>query len=173
MLAAVEGRRLPSSHLRPLLTRIIGTSPEVRTSDFPRVIPTILWALPMNEESIGYKLGELLSIADYLYYKVDEKDLQMSRRYYTMLSEQPSKVFGPMVSDVKTRLSQLQNRDTGAATGIDKQIGEILASIEEVPGRLGTEGQAQFALGYYHNRQRRFDEIEASQNGSDSGETEE
>ncbi|WP_251980472.1 type I-C CRISPR-associated protein Cas8c/Csd1 [Salinibacter ruber] len=157
MLAAVEGRRLPTSHLRPLMTRVTGTSPEVRTSDLPRVIPTILWALPMEENSIPYKLGQLLSVADYLYYRVDDQDLQMSRRYYTMLSEQPSKVFGPLVSDVKTRLSQLQNRNQGAAIHIDKRIGEILGSIEEVPGRLGTDGQAQFALGYYHDRQRRFE----------------
>lgn len=157
MLAAVEGRRLPVSYLRPLMTRIIGTSPEVRTEDFPRIIPTILWAVAMDETSTGYKLGQLLSVADYLYYRVDEKDLQMSRRYYTMLSEQPSKVFGQLVSDVKTRLSQLQNRNKGAAINIDKRIGEILGSIEEVPGRLGTTGQAQFALGYYHDRQRRFE----------------
>jgi hypothetical protein len=157
MLAAVEGRRIPTSYLRTLLTRIGGTSPEVRESDLPRVIPTILWALPMNDDSIGYKLGQLLSVADYLYYRVDDKDLQMSRRYYTMLSEQPSKVFGPLVSDVKTRLSQLQTRNEGAAIHIDKRIGEILGSIEEVPGRLDTSGQAQFALGYYHDRQRRFE----------------
>jgi hypothetical protein len=173
MLAAVEGRRLPTSHLRPLLTRIIGTSPEVRQSDFPRVIPTILWALPMDESAIGRKLGALLSVGDHLYYRVDEKDLQMSRRYYTMLSEQPSKVFGPLVSDLKTRLSQLQNRNAGAATHIDKRIGEILDSIEEVPGRLGTDGQAQFALGYYHDRQRRFDEIADDDNGGGQAETEE
>lgn len=173
MLAAVEGRRLPASHLTPLLTRIIGTSPEVRTSDFPRVIPTILWALPMDENSTAYKLGQLLSVGDYLYYRVDEKGLQMSRRYYTMLSEQPSKVFGPLVSDLKTRLAQLQNRDAGAAVHIDKRVGEILGSVDDVPGRLGTEGQAQFALGYYHDRQRRFDQIQSSKSESDQGDSDE
>jgi hypothetical protein len=164
MLAAIEGRRLPERHVRPLVGRIRGTSATVRSQDLSRVIPTLLWTYPMNKTSVAYRLGELLSLGDYLYYKMDNKSLMMSTRYYTKMSAQPQSVFGRLVSDMKTRLSQLQSRNGGTAVRIDKEITKILGEIDDVPRNFDMEQQAQFALGYYHNRQERFESAKAAKN---------
>lgn len=162
VVAAINGRRLPERHLRPLIGRIRGTSAKVRAQDLSRVISTLLWTYPMNKTSTAYRLGELLSLGDYLYYKLDDKDLMMSTRYYTKMSAQPLSVFGRLVSDMKTRQSQLQSKNGGTAVYIDQEITEILGDIDDVPRNFDMEQQAQFALGYYHNRQERFESAKAA-----------
>jgi hypothetical protein len=164
--SALSGQTLPLYHLKPLLGRLANAQAETRGYRLDDVIPTIRLAVDMDRESVAYKLGKLLSLSDYVYWLVDDKGLQMSQRHYTSLSTQPNRSFGMLCRDVRTRLTQLLNKekedlDAGdekirKAVWADKEITELIDGIDEVPRSLGNEGQAQFALGYHRGRQQRF-----------------
>ncbi|MFB6272715.1 MAG: type I-C CRISPR-associated protein Cas8c/Csd1 [Salinibacter sp.] len=175
--AAISGQTLPLYHLKPLLARLANAQAELRSYSLNNVIPTIRLAVDMDQESIAFKLGKLLSLSDYVYWLADDKGLQMSQRYYTSLSTQPGRSFGMLCRDVRTRLTQLLNKNkedldaadgpTGKAKWADKEITGLITEMGEVPRSLSSRQQAQFALGYHHGRQQRFSQDEG-ENQTDS-----
>jgi hypothetical protein len=153
---AMEGRRLPTRRIRSLINRIRNARSDVRGQDLGRIVPTILWSVDMDTTSTAYTLGQLLALGDKLYDRIDDESYQMSDRYYQSLSSRPERVLGRLVSDMRTRLSQLQNDNPGSATNIDEELQKLLSGVEDPPETFDPAAQAQFALGYYHYRRDRF-----------------
>jgi hypothetical protein len=153
---AIQGRRLPSSFLTPILSRLRSSSPEVRAYDLTKpVLQTNLWSTAKNKQSNAYKLGSLLSVADEVYWRIDEEDYKMSDRYFAKLYSEPSLAAGRLVEDVRTRLSQLNNKNR-PSRDLDKKFWGLVSSIEDPPRSLSPSQQSQFALGYAQAREQRF-----------------
>ena len=91
-------------------------------------------------------------------------------RYYGAASSTPQRVFRiPVCKNSEDHLATLPQRpwrqvgEEPAATGgwLDRQIGEIYgrASRARCPSSLTLEAQSHFAIGYYHEKYARRDDV--------------
>jgi hypothetical protein len=73
-------------------------------------------------------------------------------------------VFGSLLNKSQAHLSKLRKNNPAAYTDSQRQISEILNRIrpDQLPKTLSPKDQATFSLGYYHQRQQIFDDIEAA-----------
>jgi len=75
-------------------------------------------------------------------------------RYYGAFSTTPVTVL-PLLMKLKNHhLAKLPNR--GEAVNLEKVLGQVIDGMAAVPPRLTLAEQAQFAIGYYHQRQAFF-----------------
>lgn len=113
----------------------------------------------------GYRLGRLFAALE----RVQERaqgnlNASIRDRYYGAFSTTPVTVL-PLLMKLKNHhLAKLPNR--GEAVNLEKTLGRIIEGLDSVPPRLSLAGQAQLALGYYHQRQAFFTKADA-----DSSET--
>ena len=111
----------------------------------------------LNEESTdpGYRLGRLFAALE----RVQERaqgnlNASIRDRYYGAFSTTPVTVL-PLLMKLKNHhLAKLPNR--GEAVNLEKLLGAIVDGLGGVPPRLTLAQQAQFAVGYYHQRQAFF-----------------
>ena len=79
----------------------------------------------------------------------------LTNSYYGSASTAPRMVFSHLMKLSRHHLTKLQRDNKGAATNIEREIEEIVGKIDPVsgfPAILDLEGQAYFALGYYHQK---------------------
>ena len=113
--------------------------------------------LDTNRNTIGYLCGMLLSI-------LEEAQLRAARwkinttlveRFYGSASSAPISVFGTLIRRATTdhfpkiRKQQLGYKDLEA---LMESVESSIDSIGGYPKTLTLEGQAEFSLGFYHQR---------------------
>ena len=79
----------------------------------------------------------------------------LTNSYYGSASTAPRMVFSHLMKLSRHHLTKLQRDNKGAAISIEREIQEIVGKIDPVsgfPAMLDLEGQAYFALGYYHQK---------------------
>ncbi|MBI4998449.1 MAG: type I-C CRISPR-associated protein Cas8c/Csd1 [Rhodocyclales bacterium] len=111
----------------------------------------------LNEQNTdpGYRLGRLFAALE----RVQERaqgnlNATIRERYYGAFSTTPLTVM-PLLMKLKNHhLAKLPNR--GEAVNLEKLLGAIVDGLGAVPPRLTLAEQAQFAIGYYHQRQAFF-----------------
>ncbi len=111
----------------------------------------------LNEENTdpGYRLGRLFAALE----RVQERaqgnlNATIRERYYGAFSSTPLTVM-PLLMKLKNHhLAKLPNR--GEAVNLEKLLGQVIDGLGTVPPRLTLAEQAQFAVGYYHQRQAFF-----------------
>lgn len=111
----------------------------------------------LNEENTdpGYRLGRLFAALE----RVQERaqgnlNATIRERYYGAFSTTPVTVL-PLLMKLKNHhLAKLPNR--GEAVNLEKLLGQIVDGLGPVPPRLSLAEQAEFAIGYYHQRQAFF-----------------
>ena len=111
---------------------------------------TITTMLDETNTNPGYRLGRLFAVLE-----KTQQDAQpginttIRERFYSSASATPRAVFGRLLRTYQHHLAKL---DTGAKIHREKQAQEILSSLSDFPAHLNLQNQAQFALGYYHQR---------------------
>ena len=115
--------------------------------------------LDTNRNTIGYLCGMLLSI-------LEEAQLRAARwkinttlveRFYGSASSAPVSVFGVLVRRATTdhfpkiRKQQLGYKELEA---LMESVGSAIDKAGGYPKTLSLEGQAEFSLGFYHQRAR-------------------
>lgn len=111
----------------------------------------------LNEENTdpGYRLGRLFAVLE----RVQERaqgnlNATIRERYYGAFSSTPVTVL-PLLMKLKNH--HLAKIDNPKIRGyMEKTLGDVLEGIDDVPPRLSLAEQAQFAVGYYHQRQAFF-----------------
>jgi CRISPR-associated protein Csd1 len=70
-------------------------------------------------------------------------------------------VFGPLCANAQNHLRKARNEKPGAYVVLDKLFTEIMHQLGAAPPpvQFSLQEQGRFALGYYHQRARRFEEI--------------
>ena len=79
----------------------------------------------------------------------------LTNSYYGSASTAPRMVFSHLMKLSRHHLTKLQRDNKGAAINIEREIEEIVGKIDPAsgfPAMLDLEGQAYFALGYYHQK---------------------
>jgi CRISPR-associated protein Csd1 len=111
---------------------------------------TITIMLDETSTNPGYRLGRLFAVLE-----KTQQDAQpginttIRERFYSSASATPRAVFGRLLRTYQHHLAKL---DTGVKIYREKQAQEILSSVSDFPAHLNLQNQAQFALGYYHQR---------------------
>ena len=69
--------------------------------------------------------------------------------------------FGRLYANAQNHLRKLRDEDPGAFVALDKLLTEVSTLLPASPPRrqLSFQDQGRFALGYYHQRARQFEQI--------------
>ncbi len=118
-------------------------------------------SLDESRTDSAYRLGRLFAIYEYTQ-RLAQGKANLAERYYGGASSSPATVFPMLIKLNHAHLSKLERDMPGAATNRKKEIGEILDGIDDYNKHLTLEEQGLFSLGYYHQRQARFNDSEKS-----------
>jgi CRISPR-associated protein Csd1 len=126
---------------------------------------TITIMLDETNTNPGYRLGRLFAVLE----KTQQDALPgikatIRERFYASASATPRAVFGRLLRTYPHHLTKLENQ--GFKIIREKQIQEILSTVTDFPAHLNLRNQAQFALGYYHQRKDFFIKKETPENDS-------
>ncbi|GAB1666857.1 hypothetical protein Mh1961_00750 [Mannheimia haemolytica] len=168
--AVISGHLYPMSLLSQLVTRIRadGDINGLRVALMKAVLQRkfrkgfIKEGVPMslNKESDNqaYLLGRLFAVLERIQSQaLGELNAGIADRYYGSASAVPFSVFPRLLSGAKHHLSRLRKDKGGMAVNLDKDLGEIIASLpENFPRHLSIDEQGRFAIGYYHQKQSYF-----------------
>ncbi len=108
----------------------------------------------------GYRLGRLFAVLE----KTQQDAMPginstIRDRFYSSASATPRSVFGRLLRTYQHHLGKL---DIGSKITHEKRAQEILAEVTDFPAHLNLKDQAQFALGYYHQRKDFFTKKESN-----------
>ncbi len=121
-------------------------------------------SIMLDESSInpGYRLGRLFAVLE----KTQQDALPginatIRDRFYSSASATPRAVFGRLLRMYPNHLGKAQSEwaaKIGSESALKRRNGReilcqnILSDLTDFPGHLNLQNQAQFALGYYHQR---------------------
>lgn len=111
----------------------------------------ITMSLDLNNTNVAYRTGRLFATLE----KIQEEanpgiNATIRDRYYGAASSSPVTVFPRLLSLKNSHLKKLND---GRKIYFEKLIGEIVSEISSFPTNLSLNEQANFAIGYYHQRQ--------------------
>lgn len=161
---ALTGRRLPASLLYQALARARAeahpvTRPRaalvrlVLASLHPEIMTDA--ALVPDHPEPAYHCGRLLAVLDQLQRKAISPNATLVDRFYGSASTTPAAVFGTLLRKAQPHVAKL--RTGGRDPWLDRRIGEIAAHIPAFPTTLTPVEQGLFALGFYQEKYRPFE----------------
>lgn len=110
--------------------------------------------LNQNSEDKAYNCGRLLAELEALQRAaIPGVKATLVDRFYGSASSAPASVFGTLMRNHQAHIGKLRKERGGAAVAIQDRISEITTRIgRDFPKTLTLREQANFALGYYHQR---------------------
>ncbi|MBI5588764.1 MAG: type I-C CRISPR-associated protein Cas8c/Csd1 [Deltaproteobacteria bacterium] len=109
-------------------------------------------ALDRSNINAGYLLGRLFAVLERAQEAASPGiNATIRDRFYGAASCTPVAVFSHLLKLKNHHIAKLENR--GQAINLEKQIGEIMAGLNDFPAHLNLQDQGRFAVGYYHQRQ--------------------
>jgi len=114
-------------------------------------IKEITMSLDLNNLNVAYRVGRLFAVLE----KIQEEanpgiNATIRDRFYGSASGSPITVFPRLLSLKNSHLKKLSD---GRKIYFEKLIGEIINETNSFPTNLSLNEQANFAIGYYHQRQ--------------------
>ena len=165
--AVLTGGRYPATLLNGVTLRIRAEQNVTRgraavikayyLRNYPTELNKEVYTVSLNETTnVPYLLGRLFSVLEAVQKAANPGiNTTIKDRYFNAACATPGMSFPTLL-----RLSQkhLRKLNDGLATHYDKQITELMAQLPEsgFPARLSLPDQGKFAIGYYHQTQKRF-----------------
>ena len=111
----------------------------------------ITMGLDPTNKNVSYGIGRLFAVLE----KIQEEanpgiNATIRDRYYGAASSSPITVFPRLLSLKNSHLKKLNH---GRKIYFEKLIGDVIAELPSFPTNLVLDEQANFAIGYYHQRQ--------------------
>lgn len=121
-------------------------------------------SLNEDRKETAYCLGRAFAILEQIQELANGR-ATITNRYFNSASTTPSTVFPTLIRLSKAHLAKVGRTKRGLAITLERQLQDVLDvdRVERFPGRLTLEQQGDFMLGYFHQRNRRF---EGKQNDS-------
>lgn len=112
----------------------------------------------------SYRLGRLFAALE----KTQERaqpgiNTTIRERFYSAASATPSMIFPRLLRTYQHHLSKLH---PGEKVNREKLVQEIVDGLDDMPPHLNLEAQAQFAIGYYHQRKALFNGKSVQENNT-------
>ena len=165
--AVLTGGRYPATLLNGVTLRIRAEQAVTRgraavikaycLRNYPTELNKEVYTVSLNETTnVPYLLGRLFSVLEAVQKAANPGiNTTIKDRYFNAACATPGMAFPTLL-----RLSQkhLRKLNDGLATYYDSQITELMAQLPEsgFPARLSLPDQGKFAIGYYHQTQKRF-----------------
>lgn len=165
--AVLTGGRYPATLLNGVTLRIRAEQNVTRgraavikayyLRNYPTELNKEVYTVSLNETTnFPYLLGRLFSVLEAVQKAANPGiNTTIKDRYFNAACATPGMAFPTLL-----RLSQkhLRKLNDGLATHYDKQITELMAQLPEsgFPARLSLPDQGKFAIGYYHQTQKRY-----------------
>lgn len=165
--AVLTGGRYPATLLNGVTLRIRAEQTVTRgraavikayyLRNYPTELNKEVYTVSLNETTnVPYLLGRLFSVLEAVQKAANPGiNTTIKDRYFNAACATPGMAFPTLL-----RLSQkhLRKLNDGLATHYDKQITELMAQLPEsgFPARLSLPDQGKFAIGYYHQTQKRY-----------------
>jgi CRISPR-associated protein Csd1 len=101
----------------------------------------------------AYHCGRLLSVLDQTQRAaVGRVNSTVVDRFYGSASSSPSTSMPALVRAAQAHLAKLRKKRPGWAVAYERKLTEIIDRLEQLPHQLTMQQQAEFALGFYHQR---------------------
>jgi CRISPR-associated protein Csd1 len=174
MHAALTGGTLPDSILAACLARLRADGSDgfrafrmgliklcLNRTHFPgedRMTET----LNPDETHPAYLYGRLLRLFEEIQYAaLGDVNANVVDKFYGTFSAAPALVFARLFNNSQNHLRKLRSEKPGAAIQLDKRLAEVTNLLPPAPpaGNLSLANQGRFALGYYHQKAKTFEEI--------------
>ncbi len=128
----------------------------------------------MNEQldtanvGIAYLFGRIFAVQVAIQRAAIGKNINAGIRevFFSSASTNPAPAFGRIMRLTQRHLTKLKQEDSGAFTVLDRKLQELCRTINpsDFPSIFSLEEQGQFALGYYHQKQKDFEDYKEHQN---------
>ncbi|MBL8888665.1 MAG: type I-C CRISPR-associated protein Cas8c/Csd1 [Planctomycetaceae bacterium] len=115
-----------------------------------------------DESHYAYLYGRLLAVFEQIQYDaLGDVNANVVDKFYGTFSAAPALVFSRLFANAQNHLRKLKSESTGAYINSDRLLSEVVAKLPASPpvGQLSLQDQGRFALGYYHQRAKRFQQI--------------
>lgn len=170
VFAAIQHRPIPSSILLACLRRLRAEGASGFRAARMALIKLILirQGVPMNEtldsdeKHPAYLYGRLLGIFEQIQYAaLGEVNASVVDKFYGVFSAAPALVFNRLFNNAQNHLRKLRGDKPGVFVSLDKRLTELVSDLPPSPpaGQLSMLDQGRFALGYYHQRAKQFEEM--------------
>lgn len=157
---ALHGRRISERIVAKLLRRIQagGTMTRMQAAAIKSWLTSQNkeeWTVELDRAKItsSYLCGRLFAVLEAVQYEAVRGNDTISSRYYAAASTTPRSIFGLLIRNSKWHLSKIGKTEKSYEIRYQQRIQQITDQLIEFPAVLGLQEQAEFALGYYHERQ--------------------
>nr|WP_207369476.1 type I-C CRISPR-associated protein Cas8c/Csd1 [Heyndrickxia coagulans] len=113
------------------------------------------WTVDLDQARVtpAYLCGRLFAVLEAVQYEAVKGNETIASRFYAAASSTPRTIFGLLMRNSKWHLSKISKENKGYEVRYQQRIQLITGKLKEFPAVLDLQGQAEFALGYYHERQ--------------------
>lgn len=108
---------------------------------------------------VAYVCGQIFAKLESIQYAaLGDRNAGIRERYFTYAMTSPSAAFGRLFNLHSKHFTKLKSDKPGLAVTLDKELQELCKDIDikSFPTTFALEEQGQFAIGYYHQRQKQF-----------------
>lgn len=169
LTAAITGGPVPESLLSLCLKRLLAEGSEAFRASRLALVKLILIrkGIPVTEQldpdqkHPAYVYGRLLAVFEQLQYgALGDVNANVVDKFYGTMSSAPAMVVGRLQDNARNHLRKLRGDKPGTAVVLEKRLMEVMGLLGAAPppSRLSLQDQGRFALGYYHEKAKRFEE---------------
>jgi CRISPR-associated protein Csd1 len=118
--------------------------------------------LNAGERNPAYLYGRLLSVFEQVQYAaLGDVNANVVDKFFGTFSAAPGLVFARLFAGAQNHLRKVKSEKPNAYVALDRQLTEVAGLLPATPPRaqLSLPDQGLFALGYYHQRARQFEQI--------------
>ncbi|MBA3066500.1 type I-C CRISPR-associated protein Cas8c/Csd1 [bacterium] len=111
----------------------------------------------------AYVCGQIFAVLESIQYAaLGKTNAGIREKYFTFALTNPAPAFGRLFSLSSKHFTKLKGEKPGLAVVLDRELQSLCKEIkiEEFPAIFTLEEQGQFAIGYYHQRQKQFNRAE-------------
>lgn len=116
-----------------------------------------------GEKPIAYICGQIFAkIESIQYAALGERNAGIREKYFTYAMTTPAAAFGRLFNLNSKHFTKLKHEKPGLAVNLDKELQDLCRGIDleripqVLPPMFRLEEQGQFAIGYYHQKQKQF-----------------
>lgn len=117
----------------------------------------------LGEKPIAYICGEIFAKMESIQHAaLGERNAGIREKYFSYAMTAPAAAFGRLFNLNSKHFTKLKHEKPGLAVNLDKELQVLCKGIDlekfpqVLPAMFKLEEQGQFAIGYYHQRQKQF-----------------
>lgn len=116
-----------------------------------------------GEKPIAYICGQIFAKMESIQYAaLGERNAGIREKFFTYAMTTPAAAFGRLFNLNSKHFTKLKHDKPGLAVTLDKELQDLCRGIDleripqVLPSMFRLEEQGQFAIGYYHQKQKQF-----------------